>query len=96
MEQIRAFEYSHGAKGRRPYPPTRFGPVRQAIEPAVPAVFDVPLGDLRATTRGSQRAALARQVAMYLAHVVLGLSRTEVGNQFARDRTTVAHACATI
>ena len=54
MEQIRAFEYSHGAKGRRPYPPTRFGPVRQAIEPAVAAVFDVPLGDLRATTRGSR------------------------------------------
>jgi Bacterial dnaA protein helix-turn-helix len=34
--------------------------------------------------------------AMYLAHVVLGLSLTEVGNQFARDRTTVAHACAMI
>ncbi len=30
---------------------------------------------------------------MYLAHVVFSLSLTEVGHLFARDRTTVAHAC---
>ena len=30
---------------------------------------------------------------MYLAHVVCGLSVTEVGALFARDRTTVSHAC---
>lgn len=71
-------------------------PVRQALEPAVAAIFDVKLSQLRATTRGSPRVAFARQVAMYLAHVVLGLSLTEVGSLFARDRTTVAHACAAI
>lgn len=40
--------------------------------------------------------ALARQTAMYLAHVTFGLTFTEVGRLFRRDRTTVAHACAVI
>jgi len=71
-------------------------PVRKAIEPAVAALFEVPLSDLRGQTRGSPQAAFARQVAMYLSHVVLGLSLTEVGMIFSRDRTTVAHACAMI
>ena len=30
---------------------------------------------------------------MYVSHVVLGLSMTEVGKGFGRDRTTVMHAC---
>ena len=30
---------------------------------------------------------------MYLAHVGLGLSYTDAGRLFGRDRTTVAHAC---
>jgi chromosomal replication initiation ATPase DnaA len=33
---------------------------------------------------------------MYLAHVVGGLSLTEVGALFARDRTTVSHACSVV
>lgn len=70
--------------------------VRRAIDPAVAAVFDVDVRDLSASTRRSPRAAFARQVAMYLAHVVCGLSLTEVGGLFARDRTTVAHACEVI
>lgn len=40
--------------------------------------------------------ALARQTAMYLAHCAGGLSLTEVGVLFNRDRTTVAHACAVV
>jgi chromosomal replication initiation ATPase DnaA len=70
--------------------------VRRAIDPAVAAVFAVRIGDLRSPTRSSPRAAFARQVAMYLAHVVCGLSLTAVGAAFARDRTTVAHACRLI
>ena len=70
--------------------------VRRAIDPAVAAVFEVDIGDLRAPTRCSPRTAFARQVAMYLAHVVCGLSLTEVGALFARDRTTVAHACSVV
>nr|WP_246204422.1 helix-turn-helix domain-containing protein [Devosia marina] len=37
--------------------------------------------------------ARARQLAMYLAHVVLGESLTDIGLAFGRDRTTVSHAC---
>ncbi|MGV8833517.1 MAG: helix-turn-helix domain-containing protein [Devosia sp.] len=40
--------------------------------------------------------ARARQLAMYLSHVVLGCSLTEIGDAFGRDRTTVSHACAVI
>ncbi|MGH6749200.1 MAG: helix-turn-helix domain-containing protein [Methyloceanibacter sp.] len=69
---------------------------RQAIDPAVVAVFDVEIADLRAPTRSSPQAAFARQVAMYLAHVVCGLSLTEIGTLFQRDRTTVAHACRVV
>ena len=38
----------------------------------------------------------ARQVAMYLTHVVLRRTYAEVGGIFGRDRTTVSHACARI
>lgn len=41
-------------------------------------------------------AARARQVAMYLSHVVLGQSLLDVGRAFGRDRTTVSHACSLI
>jgi chromosomal replication initiation ATPase DnaA len=54
----------------------------------------VPLAEMRAARRGRAAAALARQTAMYLAHVNLGLNLSEVGAAFSRDRTTVAHACA--
>ncbi len=40
--------------------------------------------------------ARARQLAMYLSHVVLGQSLTAVGVAFGRDRTTVSYACALI
>ena len=63
---------------------------------AVAAVFEVDIEDLRAPTRGSARTAFARQVAMYLAHVGCGVTLTEVGTLFARDRTTVAHACGVV
>jgi chromosomal replication initiation ATPase DnaA len=48
--------------------------------------------------RRGRRAEIAasRQLAMYLSHVMLGLSLTEVGVLFGRDRTTVAYACAQI
>jgi chromosomal replication initiation ATPase DnaA len=33
---------------------------------------------------------------MYLVNVVFGLSYTETGQLFARDRTTAAHACGAV
>ena len=38
-------------------------------------------------------AARARQLAMYLAHTMLGQSLADVGEAFGRDRTTVSYAC---
>jgi hypothetical protein len=70
--------------------------LRWAIEAAVAAVFEVGIEELRAPTRGSARTAFARQVAMYIAHVGCGVSLTEVGLLFERDRTTVAHGCSLI
>jgi chromosomal replication initiation ATPase DnaA len=64
-----------------------------ALEEAVAAAFAIPPAELRAPTRRSAPSALARQTAMYLAHVALGLTLTEVGRIFGRDRTTAAHAC---
>ncbi|MCH9808571.1 MAG: hypothetical protein K0U74_12640 [Alphaproteobacteria bacterium] len=69
---------------------------RIAIEYSVSRVFAIPADDLRSATRGRATVALARQAAMYLAHTVCGLSLTEVGRLFERDRTTVSHACALI
>jgi len=70
--------------------------VREVLEQAVARVFMVGSGDLWSGTRGRPRTALARQVAMYLAHVACGFTLTEVGCIFARDRTTVRHACCLI
>ena len=55
--------------------------------------FDVPLGEILAGSRRHAPVAFARQVAMYLSHVAGGLSLTEVGSAFSRDRTTASHAC---
>jgi chromosomal replication initiation ATPase DnaA len=53
------------------------------------------LPKFRSRDRGAT-VALARQTAMYLAHVTFGLSFSEIGHLFERDRTTVAHACQVI
>ncbi|MGO4403113.1 helix-turn-helix domain-containing protein [Bosea sp. RAF48] len=65
-------------------------------EAAVAGMARVPLTALRGATRGPRQVALARQMAMYLAHVTFGLSLTRVGTCFGRDRTTVRHACALV
>ncbi|MFN3623836.1 MAG: helix-turn-helix domain-containing protein [Hyphomicrobium sp.] len=80
----------------RPIVAARSGASREAIEYAVTQVFGIAGRDLRRSTRGRARVALARQVAMYIAHVGCGLSLTETGRLFERDRTTVAHACGVI
>jgi chromosomal replication initiation ATPase DnaA len=69
---------------------------REAIEQAVVQVFGVGRDDLHRLSRGRAKVALARQVAMYLAHVACGLTLTDTGRLFGRDRTTVAHACGVI
>ena len=69
---------------------------RGLIESTVAQVFGVRHSDLEIATRGRAPIALARQVAMYLAHVACGFTLTEVGKLFERDRTTVGHACGVV
>lgn len=66
----------------------------RVVEGLVAAALGARLCEVRARRRGRAPIASARQAAMYLAHVKLGLSLTSVGEYFRRDRTTVAYACA--
>lgn len=66
------------------------------LEQAVSTTFAVPREALRAARRCGARVAFARQVAMYLTHVVWSMPLTRVGALFGRDRTTVAHGCAVV
>ena len=70
--------------------------VRTATIHMVGNAFRVPVQELCAPTRREKKVAFARQVAMYLIHVVFCLSLTEIGELFGRDRTTVAHACEVV
>lgn len=54
--------------------------------------FDVTAAAVMGKGR-SQTVARARLVAMAALHEGLGLSQSEVGEMFNRDRTTVRHAC---
>ena len=63
------------------------------LESLTAAAFAVPVGEMRAPSRRARTIAFARQSAMYLAHVTLGLSYSATGRLFDRDRTTAAHAC---
>ncbi|WP_315919445.1 helix-turn-helix domain-containing protein [Mesorhizobium sp. SP-1A] len=89
------------------HPPDRFRPTPKrhdeiALElcecliDIVAAVFSVSSKELRRASRSSAPVTRVRQIAMYVAHVVLRLSQREVGNGFGRDRTTVVHACRVI
>ncbi|MCO5063140.1 MAG: chromosomal replication initiator DnaA [Rhizobiaceae bacterium] len=59
----------------------------------ISALFNVPSKELKASHRTSHSIAQVRQIAMYVAHVVMRLTMKEVGLGFDRDRTTVLYAC---
>jgi chromosomal replication initiation ATPase DnaA len=46
--------------------------------------------------RGDSKVSRARQVAMYLAYVVLDLTTRQIAKAFRRDHSTVSHACRLI
>ncbi|HEV7344824.1 MAG TPA: helix-turn-helix domain-containing protein [Devosia sp.] len=62
----------------------------------IAAEKNVPRELLMAPRRSKLPVARARQLAMYLSHVVLGHTLLDIGKQFGRDRTTVSYACALI
>jgi chromosomal replication initiation ATPase DnaA len=70
--------------------------IRQIIEHCVTSVYRISPFALRSRSRCPARVALARQMAMYLAHVACGLTLTEAGALFHRDRTTAAHGCGVV
>lgn len=80
-----------GIEGERP-PPT----ILTLVETLVERVYRVDHQRLHSRQRGTADVALARQVAMYLAHVACGIGLADVGRAFGRDRTTVSHACGVV
>jgi chromosomal replication initiation ATPase DnaA len=70
--------------------------MRRLLASLVGSALSVEPGKLCGRGRGTAEIAYARQVALYLAHTTLGLSYTEAGSLFGRDRTTAAHACRRI
>ncbi len=72
------------------------GAVCRLVQDVVAACFAVSPEQMCTGSRGRAPAAFARQVAMYLTHVVLGLNYSTAGRIFHRDRTTVAHACRVV
>jgi hypothetical protein len=57
------------------------------------ALFNVSGRELRRPGRSTLDVTRVRQIAMYVGHVVLRLSMSDVGRGFGRDRTTVLYAC---
>lgn len=47
-------------------------------------------------TGGRRGGGLARQVAMYICHVMLGMPQSTVGRLMSRERSSVGHACKVI
>jgi hypothetical protein len=68
---------------------------REAMDLAAHA-GGVTMDEFVARGRSAARVALARQIAMYLCHVVGQMSLKEIADVFDRDRSTVAHACHAI
>ena len=76
--------------------PNKLVQLRHIIETSVARVFGIPAEALLSRSRGVAHVALARQVAMYLAHMIGQFPQSAVGRAFGRDRTTVSHACAVV
>jgi hypothetical protein len=68
---------------------------REAMEVAGQACA-VSMFELASPGRSRAQVAFARQISMYLCHVVGRLSLSEVSIAFERDRSTVAYACHAI
>ncbi len=85
-----------GAAAERLRRVQRRSPEAARILLAVAEARHVRVEGILAAHRGRAVIAEARQIAMYLCNTLLGLSLTEVGVLFERDRTTVGHACAAI
>jgi len=66
---------------------------RDAVLRCVAAAFGLSMRAITTARRAQARAVFARQVGMYLLHVVFSLNPQLIGGLFGKDRSTVAHAC---
>lgn len=73
-------------------PPIGLLIAREAMEIASEAC-NVSLDEMKAPRRKRAKVSFARQLAMYLCHVVGQMSLSDISTLFGRDRTTVAYAC---
>ncbi len=85
-----------GKKGQAAAARREAVPMTGFVEMLVESAFGIARSALHAPGRGAARVAFARQVAIYLSHVRLGLSYSAAGRFYGRDRTTAAHACRVI
>jgi len=54
--------------------------------------YNIPIQDIKSSSRKEAPVARARQIAMYLTNVVLGVPFSILGPAFGRDRTTASYA----
>lgn len=57
------------------------------------SAFNVSVSKMMMATRQKASISMARQIAMYLCHVVGQLSLREIAVQFDREPSTISHAC---
>lgn len=68
-------------------------PYTEIVQLVVARFFRVSIPDITQRTRGADRLAFARQVAMYLTRKITCDSFPAIGKAFHRDHSTVIHAC---
>ena len=66
------------------------------VDELVARTYRIPRSALYAGTRCRKSIAFARQVSMYLGHVVLSYPLKDIAQHYQRDRTTVAYACRVV
>lgn len=71
---------------------SRCGQQALLVQMAVAEVMGVRLTDVCSVSRGDARAAFARQLAMYLCHLVYAMRPTHIAIVFGRDRSTASYA----
>ncbi len=95
-EQAIAQTYASSEADRKKKPEHYRDAVCSLCERVVSMALNVPLADIQSKSRSKADVAMARQIAMYLAHTKFSILLTEVGLHFRRDRTTVSYACAQV
>ncbi|MEE9348228.1 MAG: helix-turn-helix domain-containing protein [Robiginitomaculum sp.] len=68
----------------------------QLVMAAVALEFGIPDIEVYSRTKGNSKNSFARQIAMYLTHIVYEINLSRVARTFSRDRSTASHACRVV